>query len=74
MLRRYTALYHHLLSNIDSHWIHDSDFCPFSSRPVNLVSHDGSAEMVSMNSEGKWRERQDTILHLATSVPKFFEN
>jgi hypothetical protein len=51
--------------------IHDSDSCPLSGFSVNFVAHDGTADVVSMNSERKWIKGENAVFHLTADIPEF---
>jgi hypothetical protein len=51
--------------------IHYSDSCPLSSFSINFVAHDGTANVVSMNSERKWIKGENAVFHLTADIPEF---
>ena len=50
-----------------------SDEAPLLRGPVDLVAHDGPAEVVAVRAVGKRVERNYTVGYLARHVPKFWK-
>ena len=55
----------------DLHRVIFSNEAPLLSGPVDLVAHDGPAEVVAVRAVGKWVEGENGVRNLARHVPEF---
>ena len=56
---------------INSHRIHDANPGPFLSQRIDLVTHNGPSEVMSVNAECERIKRENAVLDLAVGFPEF---
>ena len=56
---------------INSHRIHDANPGPLLAQRIDLVSHDGPSEVMSVNAECERIKRENAVLDLAVGFPEF---